>query len=154
MFHHVVLTLRADGATKIVPVLIYTGAAKYSLNSWYTSLYPGDDVVSWIGEDPYAFGKNPVWRADFEGMVNRKWSYVPKWPGFYTWASTVHPTKPIMLGEWGVAEDPSQPSSSRTSSTPAISQLRNCFPKIEAVASSTSPSRRWDIWRSTRASRR
>jgi hypothetical protein len=52
--------------------------------------------------------------------------------GFYTWATTAHPSKPVMLGEWGVddvADDPGyKPEFFRT----AASQLRE-FPKLKAL---------------------
>ena len=28
-----------------------------------------------------------------------------KWAGFYKWATTVHPSKPLMLAEWGVTDN-------------------------------------------------
>ena len=133
MFRHVVSTLRAAGADQIVPVLVYTGAAQYSTEPWYSQLYPGDSVVSWIGEDPYAYGKSPVFRSDFAGIVNRRLGQAPNWPGFYTWATTTHPGKPIMLGEWGVTEDPTNPNYKPDFFRSAVTELPTRFPKIKAI---------------------
>jgi hypothetical protein len=32
-----------------------------------------------------------------------------KFPGFYTWATTRHPTKPVMVAEWGVYDSSATP---------------------------------------------
>jgi hypothetical protein len=55
----------------------------------YPVLYPGDDVVDWIGCNPYAQDVAP---ADFAALIGR----------FYAWAAPKG--KPIMLPEWGVGK--------------------------------------------------
>ena len=105
MYRHVALRLKADGVTNAVFVMNYMGTPHWGSQSWFNDLYPGDDVVDWIAEDPYIFGNSPIWWTDFASAVDRKDTYTnPSWPGFYTWATTKHPGKPIMLGEWGVNE--------------------------------------------------
>ncbi len=99
-FRHTVQVLRANGADKVIPIVNYTGAPHWPYVEWWDDLYPGDDVVDWIAEDPYAFGQPPIWRSDFTGMVNRVQG-PPSWPGFYEWVRRDHPDKPIMLAEWG-----------------------------------------------------
>jgi hypothetical protein len=105
MYRHVALRLKANGVTNAVFVMNYMGTPHWGSQSWFADLYPGDDVVDWIAEDPYIFGNSKDWWTDFANAVNRKDTYTyPNWPGFYTWATTKHPGKPIMLGEWGVNE--------------------------------------------------
>ncbi|WP_157979679.1 CBM96 family carbohydrate-binding protein [Kribbella monticola] len=105
MYRHVALRLKADGVTNAVFVMNYMGTPHWGSQSWFADLYPGDDVVDWIAEDPYIFGTSKDWWTDFASAVDRKDTYTyPNWPGFYTWATTKHPGKPIMLGEWGVNE--------------------------------------------------
>ena len=105
MYRHVALRLKAKGVTNAVFVMNYMGTPQWGSQPWFEDLYPGDDVVDWIAEDPYIFGSNAIWWNDFATAVNRKDTYTnPNWPGFYTWATTKHPGKPIMLGEWGVNE--------------------------------------------------
>lgn len=130
-FNHTVKVLRANGADNMVTVMNYTGIQKWGEMSWFDDLYPGDDVVDWIAQDPYAFGKPPVWLTDMEGMVNR--TNNPKsWPGFYNWAAAEHPTKPQMLGEWGVDEDPAYPTYKADFWKTAEAQLKD-LPKLKAL---------------------
>lgn len=130
-FSHTVKVLRANGADNMVTVMNYTGIQKWGEKSWFEDLYPGDDVVDWIAQDPYAFGKPPVWMTDMEGMVNRT-SNPSTWPGFYNWAAKNHPTKPQMLGEWGVDEDPAYPSFKTDFFATAADQLAG-LPKLKAL---------------------
>jgi hypothetical protein len=130
MNRHVVERLRADGVTNAVFVMDYMGSAKWGSQSWFDALYPGDDVVDWIAEDPYSVGTATPWRTDFAGMVNRRDGSA--WPGFYTWATTSHPGKPIMLAEWGVTEDP-QDGAAKTSFFDGQPSIQRSFPAIKAI---------------------
>ena len=104
MFRHVVLRLRADGVHNAVTVVTYMGYLGWENQPWFTDLYPGDDVVDWIAEDPYISTQQgqPTPSSDFNSLMQRSSS---KFPGFYKWATTSHPGKPVMLAEWGVFED-------------------------------------------------
>jgi hypothetical protein len=105
MYRHVVQRLRAHGVTNAVFVMNYMGTPHWGSQSWFEDLYPGDDVVDWIAQDPYIFGDSKDWWTDFGSAVNRRDTYTyPRWPGFYSWATSKHPGKPIMLGEWGIDE--------------------------------------------------
>lgn len=130
MYRHVVLRLKSDGVNNVVYFVDYMGTAKWGQQSWFNALYPGDDVVDWIAEDPYSIGTSAPWRADFGGMVNRRDG--SSWPGFYTWATTTHPTKPIMLAEWGVTEDPNNPLAKANffNTQPSI---ESAYPAIKAL---------------------
>ncbi len=97
MYRHVVLRLKADGVTNVVFVMNYMGYSKWCEQSWFNDLYPGNDVVDWIAYDPYSTAA-----GTFATMADGKDG--TRWAGFYKWATTVHPDKPLMLGEWGVTE--------------------------------------------------
>lgn len=102
MFRHVVLRLREKGVTNAVTVMTYMGAPNWSSASWFERLYPGDAVVDWIGVDPYADDRV----TDFASLVDKRRPDHPEWPGFYRWAQSRFPAKPIMVAEWGVFERP------------------------------------------------
>lgn len=131
MFRHVVLRLRADGATKPVIVMNYMGFDNYALQSWFPQLWPGNDVVDWIGIDPYGSGTIGGYKAnDFATLVNRK---ITGFPGYYTWATTNHPGKPIMLAEWGVNEGTNDPYGKADFFDSVSAQLPN-YPAIKSLA--------------------
>lgn len=130
-FRHTVTTLRSNGATSVVTVVNYMGAPHWGLEPWFETLYPGDAYVDWIAQDPFAFGEPPVFRADFAGTVDRVmpgWD----WPGFYTWATTQHPGKPIMLAEWGVEEVDEDPAYKPDYFAETLEQLKD-FPQLKAL---------------------
>jgi hypothetical protein len=101
MYRHTIERLRAKGATNVVNVLAYMGNEKWLAQSWWSDLYPGDDVVDWIGLDSYVSVEKGYYHyGTFADLLDRK----PKGgggPGFYEWATTRHPGKPIMIAEWG-----------------------------------------------------
>ncbi|MFL6139360.1 MAG: carbohydrate binding domain-containing protein [Frankiaceae bacterium] len=104
MFRHVVLRLRADGARNIITVMDYIGLPTWGTKSWFSALYPGNDVVDWLAEDPYIIGPKGSWYDnDYDSFVNRTFPGY-SYPGFYTWAGNIAPGKPIMIAEWGVGE--------------------------------------------------
>lgn len=132
-FRHTVEVLRANGAGHAVTVMNYMGAPHWPLQPWFEDLYPGNDVVDWLAEDQYAFGDEPgVWLSDFAGMVDRHYDGAD-WPGFYTWAQRNYPSKPIMLGEWGVSEEPVYPQYKPDFFYETPLQRREDFPAIKAL---------------------
>ena len=62
-------------------------------------------------------------------MMNRSSS---TFPGFYNWATTEHPGKPIMLGEWGVFYDATNPTVRPRSTGRSRSELHN-YPDLHAL---------------------
>ena len=63
-------------------------------------MYPGYDVIDWIACDSYNRGNASGYGAgDFSLLVNR---VKDLWQGWYHWATTQHPTKPLTLAEWGI----------------------------------------------------
>ena len=102
MFRHVVKRLRAHGVHNIVTVLVHMAYVPHATQSWFNDMYPGDDVVDWIGLDVYAYSEPGYGHGDFAEVINRKLAGKRSWPGFYNWAVTRHPRKPLMVAEWGV----------------------------------------------------
>ncbi|MGI5236710.1 CBM96 family carbohydrate-binding protein [Dactylosporangium sp. CA-139066] len=101
MFRHTALRLKADGVTNAVFVVAYMNYEKWNNTSWWGDMYPGDDVVDWVGVDTYNNAQPGGFHyGDFNYMMNRTNS--ASFPGFYNWATTKHPSKPIMVAEWGV----------------------------------------------------
>jgi beta-mannanase len=102
MYRHTILRLRADGVTNAVSTIAYMNYEKWNNTTWWSDLYPGDDVTDWIGVDSYLNAQVGGFHSgDFTSLMNRTQSGKP-FPGFYTWATTQHPSKPIMVAEWGV----------------------------------------------------
>ncbi|GIE86729.1 glycosyl hydrolase [Actinoplanes regularis] len=102
MFRHVVKRLRAHGANNVITVLIHMAYVPHTTKRWFSHMYPGDDVVDWIGFDTYSYSDPGYGHGDFAELLNRRSSLTPRWPGFYNWVGTHHPDKPLMVAEWGV----------------------------------------------------
>ena len=99
-FRHVILRLRAQGVTNAVSVVAYMGNEKWMAKSWWKDLYPGDDVVDWVGLDSYVSAEKGYYHNGmFADLLDRR---APKGTGFYDWAVANHPKKPVMVAEWGV----------------------------------------------------
>jgi beta-mannanase len=99
-FRHVVQRLRAEGVTNMVSVVAYMGNEKWMAQSWWKDLYPGDDVVDWMGLDSYVSAEqNYYHHGMFGDLLDRR---APGGTGFYDWATHTHPGKPMMIAEWGV----------------------------------------------------
>ena len=121
MYRHVVLRLRQRGVTNAVFVMNYIGYARWA--SRVQAFYPGNDVVDWIAYDPYGFGGE----TSINKMLN---SPSEAWPGFYNWATTYAPDKPLMLAEWGY-DLSSQPNAAAILDS-AVPVLQSQFPRIKA----------------------
>src|SRR3712207_5896003 len=100
MFRHTVLRMRANGVTNAVFVVAYMGIEKFYNQSWWKDLYPGDDVVDWMGLDSYVSAEKGYYHHGvFADLLDRRGK---TGPGFYEWATTRHASKPLMIAEWGV----------------------------------------------------
>ena len=98
MYRHTILRLRAKGVTNVVNVLAYMGNEKWMAQSWWNDLYPGDDVVDWMGLDSYvSVEKNYYHFGDFGDLLDR--APTGGGQGFYAWAAAKN--KPMMVAEWG-----------------------------------------------------
>jgi beta-mannanase len=137
MFRHTVLRLRADGVTNAVTVANFQSYPAYSATDWWSDLYPGDDVVDWVAEDAYNMGDVAGGKAsgDFAATVNK-----PKasWTGFYNWAHTNHPDKPVMLAEWGVFDRSDSPGRQAWYFNDVRTNLAE-FPQLKAMVYFDSP---------------
>jgi hypothetical protein len=123
MYRHVVENLRSVAGNRLVFVMVYMGFHRWA--GLVDDLYPGDDVVDWIGYDPYGFDQ----QMDFADLLNRPKPEVG-WPGFYVWA-TRKSDKPIMLSEWGV--DLSGMTDPSALLRGAAVVLEEQFPEIKAL---------------------
>jgi beta-mannanase len=100
MYRHTILRLRAKGVTNVVNVVAYMGNENWMAQSWWADLYPGDDVVDWMGLDSYVSAeKNYYHYGMFADLLDRAGT---NGQGFYDWSTTKHAGKPIMIVEWGV----------------------------------------------------
>lgn len=138
MFRHTVERLRANGVGNAVFVMIYMAYEQWCVQPWFDELWPGDDVVDWVGFDPYLFAEPATYgHGDFDHLVNRT-SDPQRWPGFYTWVTRTHGDKPLMIAEWGVFEYASDPSKKAWIYSTVADQLAK-YPAIRALVYFDSP---------------
>jgi hypothetical protein len=138
MYRHTVERLRAKGVTNAVFVMVYMAYEPWCVQPWFEQLYPGDDVVDWIGFDPYLYARPGGYgHGDFANLMNRT-SNPERWPGFYNWATRTKGHKPLMVAEWGVYEYPSDRSKKAWIFSTVARQLPQ-FPAIKALVYFDSP---------------
>ena len=138
MFRHVVKRLRAHGVHNMVTVLVHMAYVPHATQTWFNQMYPGDDVVDWIGLDVYAYSEPGYGHGDFAEVLNRKLGGKRSWPGFYNWAVTRHPRKPLMIAEWGVWSSRKDPRYKAAFYRQLGSELRR-FPRIKAMVQFETP---------------
>jgi hypothetical protein len=132
MFRHVVTRLRSRGADNVVSVLVHMAYVPHTSKSWFRDMYPGDDVVDWIGFDTYAHSDPGYGHGDFAELLNRRMASRPAWPGFYNYAARRHPDKPLMIAEWGVWSSRRNPGHKAAFYREAGRQLAR-FPNVRAM---------------------
>jgi hypothetical protein len=131
MFRHTVQRLRAGGVNNAVIVVAYMGYPKWGASAWFDQLYPGDDVVDWVGFDPYGTGSRSGYMSgDFTKLINRTDGL--NWEGSYNWAVKEHPSKPVMLAEWGIYEDPTNPGG-KAQYYQSVAEQIDRYPKMKAL---------------------
>jgi beta-mannanase len=130
MYRHVALRLRANGTDNAILTMVYMGFAKWGAQSWFNDLYPGDDVVDWLGYDPYASVDSES--SDFAVMVNKTLGMYAGWPGFYSWAQQRVPGKPMVLAEWGVAESATNRDGKADFFRGVVADAKS-FPRLKAM---------------------
>jgi beta-mannanase len=102
MYRHTIQRLKAQGLDNAINVMAYMGNEKWMAQSWWKDLYPGDDVVDWVGLDSYVSAEKGYYHyGKFADLLDRK-AKGSTGPGWYDWAVKNHPGKPIMVAEWGV----------------------------------------------------
>lgn len=139
MYRHVIKRLRAKGADNVVSVLVHMTYVPHAQKSWFSQMYPGDDVVDWIGLDTYAYSDPGYGHGRFSEVFNRRLEGKRAWPGFYNWASRRHPGKPLMLAEWGVWSSKRNPRYKAEFYRRMGSEIRE-FPRIKAMVQFETPS--------------
>ena len=113
-------------------VVAYMGIEKFYNQSWWEDLYPGDDVVDWIGLDAYVASQPGGYHyGTLTDLVNRTTDKA-KFPGFYNWSQTKHANKPLMLSEWGVHEWTGDPSQKAKILSTVLAELDK-FPAIKGM---------------------
>ncbi|WP_433793435.1 glycoside hydrolase family 26 protein [Actinoplanes sp. CA-252034] len=139
MFRHVVKRLRAEGAHNVVTVLVHMAYVPHTTKSWFQHMYPGNDVVDWIGFDTYSYSDPGYGHGDFAELLNRRSASKPNWPGFYNWVTRRHPGKPLMVAEWGVWFSKRNPDHMAEFYREVGDQISR-FPKIKAMVHFETPS--------------
>jgi hypothetical protein len=131
MFRHVVEQFRAHGSNNILFTMVFMGYTGYMAKPWFKDLYPGDDVVDWIGYDPFA--KSNI--ADFAELLNKVAVREQPlgFPGFYDYAERYLPDKPLMLTEWAVLNTPGDPNR-KPDFFRSVAEQFGRFPRIKALS--------------------
>jgi beta-mannanase len=132
MYRHVVQRLRTDGVTNAITVVAYMGNEKWMAQSWWKDLYPGDDVVDWVGLDSYVSVEKGYYHyGDFGDLLDRQ--PTGGGLGFYDWAVLNHPAKPIMVAEWGMYHRQNYVTDKSAAFATVVPELR-LHPKVKAIA--------------------
>ncbi|MFI5843405.1 glycosyl hydrolase [Catenuloplanes sp. NPDC051500] len=140
MFRHVVDRLRGRGVDNLVTVVVHMAYVPYVSEPWFEDLYPGDDVVDWVAWDTYAYSEQGQYgHGDFAELMNRTSDASPSWPGFYNWAAERHPSKPLMVAEWGVWASAENPGHQADFYRSVARQITD-FPRIKALVHFDTPS--------------
>jgi Glycosyl hydrolase family 26 len=130
MYRHTVQRLRAKGVTNAINVLAYMGNEKWMSQSWWKDLYPGDDVVDWIGLDSYVSAEKGYYHYGmFADLLDRAGT---DGTGFYDWAVTRHRGKPLMVAEWGVYHRVGKPADKAPGYASVLPELAK-RPAIKAI---------------------
>jgi beta-mannanase len=91
----------------------------------YPTLYPGDAYVDWIAYDPYN------WYGCRSGSKPRSFAEITK--PFYDWTAAHAPSKPLMLAEYGVQEQPAGSPSKAAWFRDSLVQLKTTRTRIKAL---------------------
>ncbi|GIJ65076.1 hypothetical protein Vau01_125920 [Virgisporangium aurantiacum] len=101
MVRHTIGRMNANGVTNVVFVMAYMNVEKWNDSPWWADLYPGNDVIDWVGVDSYVNAQPKGFHnGDFTYLMNRTGKTA--FPGWYNWAVTTG--KPVMVAEWAVYE--------------------------------------------------
>ncbi|MCC3764958.1 hypothetical protein K3N28_18015 [Glycomyces sp. TRM65418] len=137
MYRYVVERLRGAGVDNLVTVMNYMGYLKWVEKPWHGDLYPGADVVDWIGLSGYGQSLHDDGKSDFGEIVDQT-KGESSWPGFYHWVAREHPDKPMMLAEWGVFHEEEYPGHQAAVFNAAQSQMAH-YPRLKAIVYFESP---------------
>jgi beta-mannanase len=124
-YRYIVNRFAADGVTNVSWVWAVEGYSGHYAK-YQSGLYPGDDVIDWIGWDPYNWYlcHNTTWK-----------SFREKVSVFYNWLlQNGHGNKPFMLSEWGSRESDVDPQAKGTWFTDARDTMKSGhFPNLKAL---------------------
>lgn len=97
-FRHIIALFQNQGVGNVT-WLWHVNAGSYPEDDWndLTAYYPGDDYVDWIGLSVYGAQYIDQDWEDFEDILDPAYNKV----------TSLYPSKPLMLAEWGVGEWPS-----------------------------------------------
>jgi hypothetical protein len=137
MYRYVVERLRGAGVDNLVTVMNYMGYLKWVEQPWHGDLYPGADVVDWIGLSGYGQSLQDDGHSDFGEIVDQT-NGESAWPGFYHWVAREHPDKPMMLAEWGVFHEEEYPRHQPAVFEAARYQMAH-YPRLKAIVYFESP---------------
>jgi beta-mannanase len=131
MYRYVITRLRANGVTDAVNVIAYMGNEKWMAQSWWKDIYPGDAYVDWIGLDSYVSVEPGYYHyGDMGDLLDRQ--PTGGGPGWYDWAVSNHPTKPIMVAEWGMYHRRAVVTDKAAAFTTVVPELR-AHPAVKAI---------------------
>jgi hypothetical protein len=131
MYRHVITRLRAAGVTNMVNVLAYMGNEKWMAQSWWKDIYPGDDVVDWIGLDSYVSVEKGYYHyGDMGDLLDRQPSGGGL--GWYDYMVRNHPAKPIMVAEWGMYHRVAYPTDKSAAFNSVLPELKT-HPAVKAI---------------------
>jgi hypothetical protein len=131
MFRHIVTEFHTHGVRNVLFTVVFMGFTGYMARPWFKTLYPGDDVVDWVGFDPFA--KSNI--KDYANLVNKVATAQQRlgFPGFYDYSARYFPDKPLMLSEWAVLEQPGNPARKAAFFRSVARQFAK-FPRVKALA--------------------
>ena len=131
MYRHVITRLRANEVTNAVNVIAYMGNEKWMAQSWWQDLYPGDAYVDWIGLDSYVSVEPGYYHhGDMGDVLDRQ--PTGGGAGWYDWAVTNHPGKPVMVAEWGMYHRRASVTDKAAAFASVIPELK-AHPAVKAV---------------------
>jgi beta-mannanase len=123
-FRRIVDEFRQAGANNVIFVwnmMGYVGGH----GDIYPTLYPGDSYVDWIAYDPYN------WYGCKSGHKPRSFAEITK--PMYDWTAAHAPSKPLMLAEFGLREQPAGVPSKAEWFKDALTTLKTSRTRIKAL---------------------
>jgi beta-mannanase len=122
-FRHVVDVFNRVGADNVIFVWNMMGFVGGNADI-YPTLYPGDAYVDWIAYDPYNW-------YGCKTQKTRSFAEITK--PFYDWTAAHAPSKPLMLAEYGLREQPASSPSKADWFRDELVQLKTTRTRLKAL---------------------